>query len=200
MSLVDGIAEGISSEEFFARQKNFSPDIIFYEVSSASYNTDEEVLKRTREIHGKSVSIIFAGPHYDMFNPEFLEKTPDVDFILIGEYEMNLLKLVEALRHGTSLNGVPALIYRDEDGRGFKPVGTASSKIWMHFLGLPVILFPCTTTSICRAGFPSLLCRSLRQGAAPLNAFFVHGLKSCTDPTVIAPVRPKMLWMKLSIV
>ena len=121
--LVDGIAEGISTEEFFARQKNFSPDIIFYEVSSVSYNTDEEVLERTREVHGEGVRIIFAGAHYDMFNPEFLEKTPGVDFVLIGEYEMNLLKLVQALRDGTSLDKVHALIYRNENGGAVQTSG-----------------------------------------------------------------------------
>ena len=114
--LVDAIAENIDDDAFFARMKEFAPDVALFEVSSASLNTDLAILKRTREELGKDVKIIFVGAHSDLGNPAFLSGMDDLDFTLTGEYEFPLVSLMQALRDGTPLAKVPSLVYRDENG------------------------------------------------------------------------------------
>jgi radical SAM superfamily enzyme YgiQ (UPF0313 family) len=114
--LVDAIAEGIDDAAFFERMEAFKPDVLFFEISSASQNTDLAVLRRTRALLGDSVRIVFGGAYHALGTAEFLESLPELDFALAGEYEYPLLALVQALRDGAPLAGVPGLAYRDAQG------------------------------------------------------------------------------------
>jgi radical SAM superfamily enzyme YgiQ (UPF0313 family) len=111
--LVDAIAEDIDDEAFFARMAAFAPDVLFFEVSTASLNTDLAILARARALAGPDARIIFAGAHQALGDPAFLAEHPDLDFALAGEYEFPLLALTRALRDGTPLSQVPGLAWRD---------------------------------------------------------------------------------------
>ena len=54
-----------------------------------------------------------------MFEPEFLNEHPDVDFVMKGEYEYILRDLVKALCDGSSLDAVSGLLYRSSNGPKF---------------------------------------------------------------------------------
>lgn len=114
--VVDAIAEGIDDAAFFARMKDFQPDVMFFEISSASLNTDLAILREARRVLGKDVRIVFGGAYHALGTAEFLESLPDLDFALVGEYEYPLLSLVQALQGGSSLGKVPGLAYRDAQG------------------------------------------------------------------------------------
>jgi len=96
--LVDGIAEGISLDEFFDRLKSEDPDVVVYEVSTPSIDHDLMVAKKTKEILGEDRLIVFCGPHHYMYKREFLLENREVDVVLIGEYEFTLLELAQRLR------------------------------------------------------------------------------------------------------
>ena len=49
--LVDAIAEDIDDESFLSRIKSFEPDVIFFETSSISLNTDITILQKVRQLN-----------------------------------------------------------------------------------------------------------------------------------------------------
>ncbi|WP_321493271.1 radical SAM protein [uncultured Desulfobacter sp.] len=114
--LVDAIAEGMDDETFFDRITSFGPDIIFFEISSASLNTDLRILHHVRKLVGEDVKIIFAGAHQDLGTSNFLSDKPELDFTLGGEYEFPLLSLIQAIRDRSPMESVPGLVWRDNKG------------------------------------------------------------------------------------
>ena len=114
--LVDAVAEGIDEDAFFARMVAFQPDVVLFEVSSASLNADLATLDRTRVELGDEVKVVFVGAHHDLGTPEFLDKLPKLDFTLSGEYEFPLLSLMRSLRDDAPLDAAPGLTWRNGDG------------------------------------------------------------------------------------
>ncbi len=115
--LVDGIAEGISEDEFLAKIGDFDPDLILLEVSPSSFGTDLRIARRIRELMGQGVQLAFCGPHAQMFKPEFLNAHTEVDLVLIGEYEQTLVNTAQIMAAGGDLAQVPGLILRDRLGK-----------------------------------------------------------------------------------
>lgn len=91
VSLVDGIAEGISLEEFLKKIASYKPDLVVYEVSTPSIELDLRVAGETKRLLGPEVPIVFCGPHHNMYSSGFLKSHSEVDFVIQGEYEFVLL-------------------------------------------------------------------------------------------------------------
>lgn len=125
--LVDGIAERISDDAFLARVKDFAPDLVLYEISSASLTVDLKIIAATRALLPKA-RIVVAGPHFGISEASFLDQHPDIDVALVGEYEFNLLSLVNCLKSGGDVSGVPGIIFRDASGRAVKSARTFMQK------------------------------------------------------------------------
>jgi len=117
--LVDGVAERISEERFLARIKEFQPDWTVLEVSSPSFNADLRIAAKVREVLGRDKKIIFCGLHAPMYEPQFLDRHPEVDMVMVGEYELTLAEAAVAAAQGAGLDQVPGLILRDGAGRPF---------------------------------------------------------------------------------
>lgn len=115
--LVDGIAEKISEDEFLARINNFNPDLILLEVSTPSFDTDIRFARRLREDIGTSAKLAFCGPHALMYKPGFLDTHPEVDLVLIGEYEQTLNRIARIMAEGDDLTRVPGIVLRDKGGQ-----------------------------------------------------------------------------------
>jgi len=109
--LLDGIAEDISDEEFYARISDFQPDIIVTEVSTSSIDRDLEVGKELADRFPNSKKV-FVGPHINMYEPAFLVKYNFVDFCIQGEYEQVLRNLVISIRDGKDYSGILGLVFR----------------------------------------------------------------------------------------
>ncbi len=115
--VVDGIAERISEDEFLQRIRGFNPDLIVLEVSTASIDTDMRQARKAKELC-PNARIVFCGPHLGMYEPEFLDREPLIDFVIRGEYEYVLRDLVSALESGDDLAGIKGISYRDSSGKG----------------------------------------------------------------------------------
>lgn len=114
--LIDAIAQRMNEEEFFLSLEKLHPDVVLYEVSTASINIDLGVANRTKAVIGDSVKIVFAGAHKEMCHSRFLENQKNVDFVLVGEYEFTFLSLLQSLKSGEDLREVLGLIFRNPDG------------------------------------------------------------------------------------
>ncbi|MCR4317875.1 MAG: glycosyltransferase [Planctomycetes bacterium] len=113
--MVDAIAEDVSESEFLRRMKAFSPDVIVMEVSTPSYGVDIQVARKARAML-PDAKMFFAGLHAEMYNIEFLDRTPETDFVMIGEYEYILRDALKALANDGDFSQVGGLLYRDKNG------------------------------------------------------------------------------------
>lgn len=78
--------------------------------------TVERVAGLIREID-RDIKII-AGAFHPTFCPEEVMQNPDVDFVIRGEGEIPLLRLVQELKKGSpEWERVPGIYYRDGEGR-----------------------------------------------------------------------------------
>lgn len=116
--LVDGIAEGISDDQFAQRMGEFRAPIAVFESSMPSLKVDLANARRAKELGAEVVA--FAGINSQMYEPEFLEKYPEVDFVFQGEYELTLLELVQKYFDNKDYASIKGLVWRDEEGKGHK--------------------------------------------------------------------------------
>lgn len=112
--LVDGIAERLSDEQFLEKISSFAPHLILLEVSSSSFPSDIRLIRKIRDMMDQDVTLALAGPHADMYVPEFLNRCPEVDLVLMGEYEYTLADVAQAMDTGQPIHSIPGLIARDE--------------------------------------------------------------------------------------
>ncbi len=112
--LVDGIAERLSDEVFDARLAAFAPELVLLEVSTPSLDVDERCWRRVRERLGPEVKLALAGLHWPLREPAWLDAHPEVDHVLVGEYELTLADLCGRLDRGEPLEGLPGLVHRLE--------------------------------------------------------------------------------------
>ncbi|WP_147821051.1 B12-binding domain-containing radical SAM protein [Salidesulfovibrio onnuriiensis] len=66
--------------------------------------------------HHPEAHVTVGGPHVTALPRETLEHYPFIDSVAIGEGEMTLLDMLERMEEGRSLEGVPGLMWRDENG------------------------------------------------------------------------------------
>jgi anaerobic magnesium-protoporphyrin IX monomethyl ester cyclase len=57
--------------------------------------------------------IIVGGPHVSSMGPETMQRFREFDYGVAGEGEKTLIDLLKALEHGTDLNAVPGILFRD---------------------------------------------------------------------------------------
>lgn len=116
VTMVDAIAEGLYVEEFCRRLEGFDPDVVVMETATASHEIDLDWALQLKERLGDQVRVVLCGPHATALGADLLIEAPQVDAILLGEYEPSCLDLVRALRSGGTWDDIPGLIWRDADG------------------------------------------------------------------------------------
>jgi anaerobic magnesium-protoporphyrin IX monomethyl ester cyclase len=124
VSLVDGVAEGFTREQFLDRAKCFQPDVTFLEVSTPSILYDLDIARDIKEIC-PSTKIALGGLHPPMFKPEFLTEYPFIDYTLVGEYEVTLREMVLNMTLGKPLAFCKGLTYRGGEKNvftGYRPL------------------------------------------------------------------------------
>jgi radical SAM superfamily enzyme YgiQ (UPF0313 family)/GT2 family glycosyltransferase len=110
--LVDGIAERLDDHAFYDRAAAFAPELVVLEVSTPSIQNDERQWRELRSRLGPDVKLALCGLHAPMQTPEWLVQHRDVDFVLVGEYELTLRALVERLEREEPCDGIHGLIHR----------------------------------------------------------------------------------------
>lgn len=108
----DSIESGDTFDYFYEILQQSGADFILMETSTPSLKNDLMIAEQIKELL-PNIRIIFSGLHIEVAEESFLAKYPFIDFTIYGEYELPLLRLMEAARENTGLASVPALIYRD---------------------------------------------------------------------------------------
>ncbi len=109
--LIDGVAEGITVDILMERVQRFEPDIIFIETSTPSVIWDLEIIKKLKMI-APAAKIIASGCIAPVLAEELLLKTRAIDYWVMGEYDVALNELIDALgyyRNHIEVDGVMEL-------------------------------------------------------------------------------------------
>jgi radical SAM superfamily enzyme YgiQ (UPF0313 family) len=113
--IIDAIAEGSSDEEFLERVRGFSPDLVLIEAATASIENDLEWAQRLKDIN-ENIKIVFAGTHVSALKETFILENPEVDYLIVGEYELALLGLSRSIEKKELPKDISGVIYRDQTG------------------------------------------------------------------------------------
>lgn len=138
--IIDAIALQFSEDEFIKDLSHRDFDILVAETSAPSFYYDMEML---RKIASQGTNIVLCGPHFEIYNPCFLERNHSINYILFGEYELTLLELIQALsERRRDLSFIKGLIWRDSKNNVVKNMLRSPFDInllpWPHRDDLPM--------------------------------------------------------------
>ena len=112
--LIDAVAERYKKLEFIDKIKEYLPDVIIAETSTASFNYDLGLLKDIRS-QLKTIIVLF-GPHVSVLPQEALASSA-VDFVIRGEPEYTGYELIRAIESKSDLKCISGIAYKDTSGQ-----------------------------------------------------------------------------------
>src|SRR5215467_11089382 len=113
--VIDGVPINLREEEFLARVRESSPDVIFFEPNAAVIDDTLRLIRNLRKT--VPATLVLGGTHATSTAQQLIEDHAFVDYVVIGEYEISLLRLIECLRDGGSVDSLRGIAYRDECGK-----------------------------------------------------------------------------------
>jgi anaerobic magnesium-protoporphyrin IX monomethyl ester cyclase len=113
--VIDGVPLNLREGEFLARVRESAPDVIFFEPNAAMIDDTLRLMKKLRET--VPATLVLGGTHVTATAQQVIEGHAFVDYIVIGEYEISLLRLIECLRDGGPIASLRGIAYRDERGK-----------------------------------------------------------------------------------
>lgn len=96
VAIIDAPAQGFYQKEIFKFIKNYQPDVIGFTSITQEFPTAVRLAKKIRKIFPR-LKIFIGGPHASAVPREVL-KTNVFDFVIIGEGEITILKLIKELK------------------------------------------------------------------------------------------------------
>lgn len=113
--VIDGVPLNLREEDFLARVQESSPDLIFFEPNAAMIDDTLRLIKKLRET--APATLVLGGTHATATAQQLIEGHSSIDYVVIGEYEISLLRLIECLRDGGSVDSLRGIAYRDQSGK-----------------------------------------------------------------------------------
>lgn len=120
VKIIDAAVEGLSVERVIKRTADFSPDVVGITTFTVSVYSAYELAKQIKEKFPK-IRIVVGGPHITS-NPDELLRYPEIDVAVIGEGELTLKELIEALEKGGDIDKVKGIAYRKNGQIFFTPL------------------------------------------------------------------------------
>jgi len=108
----DSVASGETYENYYEHVAGFAPEVVVIETSTPTLKHDIAVVNEIRR-RVSGVVVIFSGMHFELEEASFLERYPQVDFTVYGEYEFATVSVIDRLSRGEYMfEGIEGLIYR----------------------------------------------------------------------------------------
>jgi radical SAM superfamily enzyme YgiQ (UPF0313 family) len=121
----DSIASGETYEHYYAHVERFAPQAVVIETSTPTLRHDLGVIDEIRR-RVPGVTVILSGMHFELEETSFLERYPQIDFTVYGEYEYSTAAVLDRLERGEqSFEGIEGLVFR-ADGAAVKAVDCAA--------------------------------------------------------------------------
>lgn len=120
--VIDGEAQGLSAPELVSQALGYRPDLVGISATTVAFRRACEV---ARDIKSRSprTPVVLGGPHITASARDAMQN-PDFDFGIIGEGEVTLLALVEALQNQNNLSAVKGIVFREKGSLRINPPRT----------------------------------------------------------------------------
>lgn len=116
--IIDGSADNLTIEELCEIVGEYDPKYIGMTLYTRTVKVAIALAERIRERFPGKV-LIAGGPHASDDYPNLLNRYPVFDYVVVGEGELTMLELLNALEagNGKSAAGIPGLAYLNKEAR-----------------------------------------------------------------------------------
>ena len=119
MKIIDARHEGLSHKEISRRIKDFSPELVGISGLSMEATEVHKLARLAKEID-VGCQVVIGGP-YASSCPESIIKDLNIDFVVIGEGEKTICKLINALENKTDIDEIDGLAFRKDSKLVIRP-------------------------------------------------------------------------------
>lgn len=132
----DSVASGETYETYYAHVETFAPEVVVIETSTPTLKHDIGVVDEIRR-RVPGVVVMLSGMHFELEEASFLEKYPQVDFTVYGEYEVATVTVIDRIARGEgAFDGIEGLVYRSNGSVVKAAAAPASEETDTHDHGL----------------------------------------------------------------
>ncbi|MCK5065345.1 MAG: radical SAM protein [Candidatus Fermentibacteraceae bacterium] len=115
LDLIDSPAGGLDFAQTASRIEGFNPALVIVETSTPSIESD---VRFADSLHKTGRTVVLVGTHPSALSEETLRLGSRYDGIVIGEYELPLVKLAQVLEVNGNPDVIPGLYLRGPNGEG----------------------------------------------------------------------------------
>ncbi len=114
VQIIDQENECISGEEVLRRLKTFEPDLLGFTLTTYSFHPVLDWIRLYKKETG--LPILVGGAHVSLYPHETMSHT-EIDYAIVGEAEIPLPALIQAIQANRLPVGLPSVSYRGADGQ-----------------------------------------------------------------------------------
>lgn len=111
--IFDSMSKGKNINDIFKKIKELQPDYIGLSAITATINENLKIARVAKKIN-KNIKIILGGVHPSFMYEEILENSNFIDFIVIGEGEETLYKLLKYINK-KELNSIKGIAFKEKN-------------------------------------------------------------------------------------
>ena len=119
VQILDMDAEGVGYAGLGAEIKKRQPDIVGIYMTSFTVYDSYRVAQETKKVDSQ-IAVVMGGPHVDIYTEETLD-LPCVDYLVLGEGEITVTELLNALEKASNLSSVSSIAYKNGGQRIITP-------------------------------------------------------------------------------
>ena len=124
VKILDSPTLGLTLSDFIKAVRSWCPDVIGLTALTPTIKLAYRAARAVKAVD-RDVKVVIGGVHATFMWHEVLESCPAIDYVILGEGEESMLKLVEALEKSEKPSHITGLAFRNEDGT---PVSTGHWK------------------------------------------------------------------------
>ena len=104
----------LDHEQVLAEVRRFKPDMVGLYATTFGWNKAKKTAADLKNLYRRDCFIAVGGPYPIAVQDRCLvDADIDIDAVVTGEGEYTMLEIVDRLRKGESLKGVPGVVYRE---------------------------------------------------------------------------------------
>jgi radical SAM superfamily enzyme YgiQ (UPF0313 family) len=107
---IDAQGLDFNERDFISSVRKFKPDLIIADLPTISFPLMMEILEQIKE--ELKCLIAVSGIHVCGLPMETMNEYPFIDYVMTGEYELNVIDLVKAIQKGEEPDHVRGLLYK----------------------------------------------------------------------------------------
>ena len=112
VKILDANLEDLTPEQVKSRIKEYKPDVVGVTCMSMEYEKDFRIITSLAKEVNPEI-LVFRGGIFPTLLPEIVMRDKNTDYLIIGEAECRLLKLLEYLENKKSLKDIDGVAYRE---------------------------------------------------------------------------------------